>query len=725
MTKENYLLEKYHFYQIACHNKYPYETSAPRHYTHLIKKINNIHIKDSFLSFENKANASHDILNSSNNTEKEKIDYLFNCVNELNNNMDCLLTAGHTKYIQIEMHDKKFSIATKKLTLPSGNKIFAGYFNTSLVVSDGNNYHVQHESHNPLSFTASFTLLLSHLVQSGGWRNVYNWPDWAGSTAKWFSGLRDPLVFPQSEGQPIASSVLHRNTILHTAEAEISARLRSGKDHESDENLNQAVVSPTASALSETLLPQTEYTSGEADAYRRLMFSINGLEFQLSLANNEAQTLLLNMFQDFVRANNSPLSDSLSNLLEFDKYLGKKMAKIFHGGLYLKDKITSLNIIISKVHFEDIIASLEELTEENLLNLERLKRHGADNFMVEDFISDIVKQLKEASRRINIDIIKDVISIIKNKTFDMTKLEITKKIKEKTLGRKFHYKKILHTLNLCQQAYDEYRLQLYLDENSPIARTNYINTQQIYYALIHNDKRHLRNSLTKSKFYSIFEYTRMNGISLYSLNFIMPGEITDMGDVFTADEQVFHKEKMDSTFFQELMDYIHQRPSVNHYFERLLDMTELFRTDSSGNSSLSSWQQKNLAPLEQTYDSLSEMIENNHDEQGKFTNHPVWHNEFKSILDKDKTLFILLSYLINMQEIFTHHANDYIEHNIDLTAYNDEQRIVAAKIEAIRTSVNTVLEEKNDSDLLRKYNDIEKSGNLYIFTKAARARLAF
>ncbi|QWA13622.1 hypothetical protein GTU79_14220 [Sodalis ligni] len=138
------------------------------------------------------------------------------------------------------------------------------------------------------------------------------------------------------------------------------------------------------------------------------------------------------MFQDFVRASDPPLSDPLSNLLEFDKFIGKNV-KIFHGGLYLKDKFTSLNIIISKVQFEDIISSLKELTQENTAQLKRLKRHVAENFMVENFISNIVKQLKEASSRINTEIIKDAILIIKNKTFDMAKSEVTHKVREKPL----------------------------------------------------------------------------------------------------------------------------------------------------------------------------------------------------------------------------------------------------------------------------------------------------
>jgi hypothetical protein len=718
MTKETCLLENNKIYHIDYQIKHSKKTNALHYYTYSIKKINNIQIKDSLSSIDNKADESHDINNCEKNIEEERVDYLFSCVNELTNNMDCLLTSGHTKYIQIELHDKKISVATKKIMLPSGNLIFAGYFNKSLVVSDGNNYHIQQDYHKPLPFYGSLTLLLSQLVQGGGWLGVYNWPDWVGSTAKWFSGLRDPLIFPQSEGQPTTSSVFYPGTIIHTAEAEFSARLRTVKDHESDEDLNQAVNSPTASALSETLPPLAEYSSGEIDANSRLLFSIDGLEFQISLANREAQTLLLNMFQDFVRASNPPLSDPLSNLLEFDKFIGKKMAKIFHGGLYLKDKFTSLNIIISKIQFEDIISSLKELTQENTAQLKRLKRHVAENFMVENFISNIVKQLKEASSRINTEIIKDAILIIKNKTFNMAKSEVTHKVREKTLGRKSYYQKMMHALNLCQQAYNEYRLHLFPGDHSPLSRVTYINAQQIYHALINHDKRHLIDCLIKSKFYSIFDYTRTNGISIYSLNFIMPGEITDIGDIFTADEQMLTNENMDTLFYQELRNYIYQRPSANFYFERLLDIAELIRADGSSNSSLSSWQQRNIAPLEQTHNILSDMIDNNHEEKSKFTNHYAWHNELTGIIKNDKNLFVLLSYFINMQKIFINCVTDFIEHNTKLNASNQEQRIVAAKIEAVRDQASPDFNQ-NNLEMLKKYIDLEKKGDLHVFIKAA------
>ncbi|NDL63072.1 hypothetical protein [Acerihabitans arboris] len=647
----------------------------------------------------------------------KKVDHLFCCVKELRSNLDCLLNPGNEKYINIELDYGKFSILTKCISLPSGRSIYAGCFEKNLIISDGSNYYIECPRQNKPTLVATLSSLIAHLTQGSGWPDANGRPGWMQSAFNWFSDMRDPLVFPQAGAKMIYPANFSSQSVLYSAKAEFSAQLAPGGPTERDIDFTQlATLSPLATPASAYLPSATNTT---ADISSQLIFNIDGHEFKILPANLEAETQLQSIMQDFLQHKTYAAANSLAMLLEFDAYIGRKMAIIFHQGLYLKDKNQSLNVIVFKMCSENIILTMGILAAENSDTAKLIVKHAVNQIRISDYILDIEKKVTKGSRRVDMDIINDIVSHLKNKSFAMAKEKIIEKIMDAEHDDKIHLEKKLHYLSLCQEAFDEYRLQLTLDNFPPLARMLYLNTQQIYSALIGGEPRHLADCLVKLKFYHIFEYTRLNGISIFSLNFILPGEITNLWRIFIEDEHEFDKDRMDKIFTEDLLSFIYQRKPAHLYLDKLLDLINLSRLDERNAGDSVNWYEKNLKPFNHAHQILSKLIENNYIEQVKFHEHRAWHDEFTRIIHSDKTIYILLTYLTNLQKLFIDITVEYLVDKIRLTAATQEQRIIAAKIEAVRDEFGTWARDKDDFSILTKYLDLEKDGHLVILIKAA------
>ncbi|NDL62813.1 hypothetical protein [Acerihabitans arboris] len=113
-------------------------------------------------------NITHD---DKNNNHEDEIDYLFACRNELKSNQALLAQGCGSRYIRIEIDNDCIFVLARKITLPSGNKIYAGLFHDKLLVSDGYNYHIEdlvataHES--------LFSTLFSLIFHLSGVLNSY------------------------------------------------------------------------------------------------------------------------------------------------------------------------------------------------------------------------------------------------------------------------------------------------------------------------------------------------------------------------------------------------------------------------------------------------------------------------------------------------------------------------------------------------------------------------
>lgn len=651
-------------------------------------------------------------------THEDNIDYLFSCVDELKKNLDCLLNSGDAKIITIELMEKKIKAATKQVILPSGKSVYAGFFQGKLIVAYGNDYYIEHHWQQPLPWRATLAVLLTSLVQGGGWRLLNSRPGWMQTVSNWFTGIRDPLVFPQAYGQALDAVNPNAQDILYSAQAVYAAHLSSADDQrEADHNETTTLSPPSTLALSS--LPDTDEIPGSSTFLHRLIIEIEGHEFKIAPANAAAKQQLQDIVDAFFQQEALPLAHSLPMVLEFDAYIGRKMANMFHNGLYLKEKNNSLNLVIFKMFTENIVSTLSMLAPISSTTAEQLEKYTVNQITIGNYVPNLDKKMLNAMRHVDIKIIKHVILHIRNKEYIVAEQDLKERMRHAKYEEMDYYKKTYHYLVLFQQALDEYRLQLIDDGYSPLAKILFLNTQQIYSELISGGPVPLADCLVKLKYYYIFEYTRSNDISIYSSNFIVPGEISDLWHVFAENENEFIKEEMDELFVKELMSYIYQHKTEHQYLNQLLDFIELSLISDTQITPNANWVEANLKPFHQVHELLSNLIENNYIEQDKFIDDRPWYNDFVLKLHNDKTNFILLPYLTNFQRMFIDEINYILLNEKVLKVETPEQLIIGAKVEAVRDMLQMAAQDKDDYRLLVEYYELEKKGHLDLSIKAA------
>ncbi|XBS68075.1 hypothetical protein ABK905_14505 [Acerihabitans sp. KWT182] len=238
-------------------------------------------------------------------------------------------------------------------------------------------------------------------------------------------------------------------------------------------------------------------------------------------------------------------------------------------------------------------------------------------------------------------------------------------------------------------------------------------------ALFEDNKEKLVETLVKSRFYYVFEYTRSNGISIHSNNYLLPGEMTDYWYPFSEDEHEIAYTPMNSTFSSELKNYIYQKYDEHPSLDFIFSMAEWVRLSDKQEDMTLSWQEENIKPWDEALAIAESIITNNQIEQKKFTHSNLWRDDFKNLIQRDKTLYVQLTYMASIQRIFIEKINLYFSHGVMLQAITDEQYLASAKIEAIRNQYNSTTQFLNEYDLLIEYQRRADSGDLDLMIEAA------
>lgn len=649
---------------------------------------------------------------------EKKIDDLFYCVNELKKNPHCLIKPAGTKFITIAWKSKHISLPTKHILLPSGRSVYAGYGDGRLIVSDGSNYHVEHDWQPPTTWQTAAAHLLAHLT------GVYSRPDatcrhgWWQTALNFLNNIRDPFIFPQASGNPSPPVRESAGEVIYAAQSEFAAQYGPA---EAMPGIRASGI-PTLSAPVTQALASSSGAgkpSGVAVIPSQLIFTIEGHEFKIAPANLEAEAQLQSLIHDFMQQNDLPVDNPLATLIKFDAFIGREMAVMFHHGLYLKEKNESLNVIIFKMLSENIISTMGVLAQKETAVANDISNYSENQIKISHYITDLEQKVLDGTRRVDNKIIKDLVAFIRNKDLSTVMHEIIQLIEQAAFEERIYYKKLLHYFMLFNQAFDEYRQQMNLDDFPVLEKNLYINSSQIFNALINGSNEHITDSLIKLKFLYIFEYTRSSGISIFSSNFIIPGEISNLWHVFAEDESAFNKEQVDKSFAEELISYIYQHEPSHHYLEQALDLIDISHLDETASHDNGSWVDNNIKHFYHAQDILSRIIENNQFEQEKTFDHVAWYNDYVNRLHNDKTIYIFMTYLINLQILFIDEVVYFQTNSPHIIATSQEQRIMAAKIEAVRSKFQKTTQDKDDFALLVEYNSLESKGHLELLIKAA------
>jgi hypothetical protein len=648
--------------------------------------------------------------------EKEQADYLFQCVSELKNNPDCLLQAKDTKFTRIHIAEETYIISTVRVELPSGNAIYAGFLDDRLIVSHGEIYHIEAMIRPNITFLGSMGNLLAHFIGGHQWEySTPNQPAWMDRLFAWFAGLRDPLMFPGAEGQMTATAGMRPlQNILYRSATEFQAQLKVINITEPE----AGIISPHlhVSAITNPLAPAkdiAEILPGRG----RIMFDIGGHQLELNPANKIAAALLAQL-DSTLSLENTP-QDELSYLLKLDMLIAGKTAEIIYNGLLFKDKSYSLNMIILKSYTENIITKFNDLLYDKLEPHIKISSHLNSYSAITDHIPDINKKIADAYEHVNIDVIVETISSLKNKNFALAETAIIEKLHNASFNEHAHLHNILRNLYLLKESHEEFSKQLVLDEISPFDKMSHVNTLDIYFALMTGDRDFLIDALIKLKFYHILEYTRLNGISIHSHNFLLPGEMTDHWYLFSEDEHEIDFSTMKQVFSTELHNYIYRKDDNHPYLDLIMNLVEVFRLNEKQHDADQAWYKKNLFPWQKTLQIVKELIENNTYEKEKFTHHTLWREDFRTLIRHDKTVFVLMTFCINAQQEFVQMIRYYFDQDIILQADSEEQFIAAAKVEAMKLDADFADKKINAYGLLEEYERRLESGDFDLMIRAA------
>lgn len=647
--------------------------------------------------------------------QQQDVDYLYNCVNELNNNLDCLLKPGGNVIKKIYIGGKAYLIPLKHTVLPSGKVMLAGYLEQKLIVFHHEIYFLENTTHKSFTFLGALGKFLAHTVGSYPPSYASYQHTWFGKFFTWCANVRDPLNFPHAEGNIIPTRSVPEQ-IIYSAEAVISAHI---------EMPNNASF-PTPRQLPTHGVPkalgvQLDLASGNTTAEKSeaVAYYIGEREFKLDHANAEARELLYSLKQELINKNATEVSNGHYSLLDFDKLLAEKADEIFYKGLYFHNNNYSANILIIKSQVESHLAPLQYVENMNSNNRNEIAQHSLDYNIIIDYIPDIDSQLVDAYRHIDLNLISEMVLLLRNNDLLTLTHELTSSIRNKSLAEREHIISLLKLLKVFKKSHEEYSRNLFNDADAPLNKVTYLNSQKIFNALIYHDKSSLITGLLKLRFYHIFEYTRINDISIHSSNFLLPGEMLENSHPFTADEEIIDEEDVQDLFTDEVQSYIYYQKQDHPRLNMILKLVELYRLNEPSLDSDMQWQEKLISPWERTYTALLNIITNNDVEKNKISRKDKWHLDFKNVIQNDKSTVVMLAYLTHLQRKLITHIQFFLYTNVVLIGDNHEQLIIAAKIEAIKTTPALLIVKNSNYQMLQEFQNRMTAGDFDILTKAA------
>ncbi|HEY0210423.1 hypothetical protein [Acerihabitans sp.] len=627
----------------------------------------------------------------------ESIDYLSRCANELIRNKDGFLIAGGVPH----------RLPVRRIALPSGRAILAGYLGSRLVVAHEDNYYIEDLLQTPVTVTQALGQLLAYLNP----QYILTRPAWLDTALNWISKARDPLIFPQANGQQSPEPPSRQP--VYSANAEISAHLAPADTAPRALEVKPAPAPPTVSWMPEPL------AAGNGSSPDLGRFFINEQAFNLAPANPAGRAVLQQLASELLASGVDLANGNHHALMALDGLIASKAEDIFYNGLYFKDKGYVLHILLLKTLTENLLMFLLKINTTNISTHRIISQHMANHKTLRDYIPNIDRQLVEAYENIDIDIISQTVSLLKNKDFSTFEQEELLKINNTSFSEHAFHVEIYNTLKVMKTAYDEYTAQLFSDDHTTMEKVTYITNLEIYAALLEHNKKTMTDSLLKLRFYYIFEYTRVNEISIHANNFLLPGEMTNHWYPFAADEKEIVVANMEALFVNEVENYIHLKHNKHPHMNTILKMVELSRLNEIQPESEAQWQEKNIAPWDQAYAILSEMIISNVFEKEKFQAQEKWYNDFKSNLHEFKSTYILFAYLRDLQRTFINTIDYYIRKNIILVADSAEQYIAVAKIEAMRSETTKTDGHFSDYQMLLAYQQRVLNGDFELMVKAA------
>ncbi|TKI05131.1 hypothetical protein [Martelella alba] len=642
------------------------------------------------------------------NSEESQVDYIYRCRGELLKHPECLATANEWKYIQVEYQAARYHVPCRRVTLPSGNRIYTGYFGDKMLTANGTCYHIENlvEPNGP-SVAATATHLFIHLLALIGYVAV----------------------------SPRVSNALYRRRHAHvSALAERPAATVAARAMGALHRLKQtcrhwlsAGLLPTASAHSASRehtggipaplvwrVPRKRQTHPEAKPHGDCIM-------QIRLPTHEARQLhAYNLAQFINRTRKKPFT--LEWYIDFDLYLLRLIQQNFDRASFLTDKRRTVMLILEKKYIEKIMDNCQKQTNLLILPEKKTKELFSKRVYIDIFLENLHWDLKKVFEEVNLKLLRETIDASNGLTFESAKILLIDKIESAPNQSDTTLSSQYHILSLMETAHKEFIANMTYDpQTTIIEKTLYYNNMDILQAIIDNHEDDLKNTIYKRLFYYIFEYNRINDISLQSVTYLIPGEFTEYWYIFSQNIQPINITALSQVLGDEIKLFFENQFQHSTHLLRLLKLIEFSRNRISQSYDKDSWMAKNLWPFIKAQEILEHFIETN---LKKISDRAHWnpHQWNLGIFEKihyDSECLLLLQYMLRLQLLMNGKAGNYLENNINLQAETAEQHLIKAKLYATRELIDPEQNSTHNANIIKLHDSLISEGNIELSITSA------
>ncbi|WP_413742773.1 hypothetical protein ACL2XO_11830 [Sodalis sp. RH15] len=693
-------------------------------------------------SFNNIASCSPNNVSQHLDAEEIKADRLFSCVEELNRHPDSLLRTHGSKYITLHFEEKRRSVFTKIVALPSGREIYVGNLSGKMIISDGEIYHLPPSSVNHYNLGCSLMLAWaglstaycqpalqygSPLRETDGHPGGY--PRRQTETTSLFATLQFagrswiPLltVWKNILAGPV-DNLLKAFTLPGAAAQETPVDQNDVFEEEWPNDIKDLIndeITPVPMLNGCNPSPGEPYDEQYFLVHKTLTVVIDEIKTRISMPHHDAQRELEHVLSVFQLSTGSA-SESLDMLLSFDKYVGEKVQDIFDKGNIYAKETKCVHLILLKGKIEKIINECKERQQASVATRDAINKYEKSQIKIRNLLKLDIDKLMFLHDDPDKERIYETIEYKKGVTFSEAKNNIHMLYKNVIYEQKEKYVKYYKTLLLMEHAKLEYCNELYVVPGfTVLERILYKNDMQLLKSLLQENNERIDNLIKKRYFYKLYDFTRENGVSLQGENLLIPGELSKFNVLFDVPEHEIDEIEFLNTFTSEITNYLSLRTEHGSILGITLKVIELLRITDDPEMEQHQWHEINIKPFYQAKKLFQDIIHLSLN-RNIYTRMPAtWNNDHTSQLIKDKMSFIYSDILIFFQMDFNKIVKNILQENRFIVVETEEQRITEAKFAAVAQFAPIDFENDDYDSRLIYYKNMIDQGYIILLLWAS------
>ncbi len=620
--------------------------------------------------------------------KKIQSDYLYHCRELFRRYPESISTAQIGKLIQIEWLDTQYHLTSKKITLPGGHDIYVAQFSGRTVISDGEIYHIEDAIGPPKpSLVACMMNLLSHLAGIASHHFLYSL---TGSSTTSTPG-------PPYSGHQPANRKAGLPFLLPGAAGAIESR----ENH--DDDLTSM---------------HSEFATANIQQPDRQDMKV--CETILHLPNYGARKLYAELREEYIEISSAKIY-SLEWLSGMNSFVDNKLTEIFDRALYLKHRIHCADMIMIKKYIERKLHDCFELRDQLAIDEKRIKRILFEEKGVEDYFDSFNDDIRKALHSINFHTLRKVIEYKNGVAYINAKQNFMQNFTASGQPMDASSAEFYSLLELMEKAQENYEKNLRIDDYQLIDRMLYFNDRELFLTMLDEQSNGITQILIKRFFYYIFEYSRNNGFSTQGNVYIIPGEFTEFWHNFQPTEPVMNEAELATVLTEQIVDFMNNTDKPRLHLERVFKCIDFVRAHYADDIRLAHWKEANIWSYNKSLAILDKIININLKEinEQKETSYGQWSESIISRIIYNKESTFMLHFLIKLQHKLIAIVSHFFEAKLILSASTNEQRLLEAKLLAMKMTLPMHQSHLARNEIMEKYTEQLSLGNIDLLLRAA------